>query len=98
MLCVSFSSACHNNDSAHNSDGVLFGYSPEVFPTPSRGTGDALAATANRMAGILSPIIAIYSEAARTPDGPVYTSAALLVVAGIVTLFFPIETRGRTAL
>lgn len=77
---------------------MLFGYSPEVFPTPSRGTGDALAATANRMTGILAPIIGIYSAAASTPDGPVFTSAAILIVAGIVTLGFPIETRGRAAL
>ena len=37
--------------------GVLFGYAPEVFPTEARGTGDALTATANRLAGILAPII-----------------------------------------
>jgi len=78
--------------------GVLFGYSPEVFPTPSRGTGDALAATANRIAGILAPIIGIYSAAAKTPDGPVFTSAAIFVVAGLVTLGFPIETAGHAAL
>jgi len=30
---------------------------PEVFATPSRGTGDAFAATASRLAGILAPII-----------------------------------------
>lgn len=77
---------------------MLFGYSPEVFPTPSRGTGDALAATANRIAGILAPIIGIYSVAAKTPDGPVFTSAAIFVVAGLVTLGFPIETAGHAAL
>ena len=60
--------------------GVLYGYAPEVFPTPSRGTGDALAAAANRVAGIFAPVIAIWSNASRTPDGPVYASASIFVV------------------
>lgn len=35
------------------------GYAPEVFPTPSRGTGDALAAAASRITGIFAPVIAV---------------------------------------
>jgi hypothetical protein len=30
-----------------------------VFPAPHRGTGDALAASLNRVAGILAPVIKI---------------------------------------
>jgi hypothetical protein len=60
-------------------DGVLYGYAPEVFPTPSRGTGDALAAAASRITGIFAPVIAVYSKAALTPDGPVYASAGIFV-------------------
>lgn len=78
--------------------GVLYGYAPEVFPTPSRGTGDALASAANRITGIFAPVIAIYSNAANTPDGPVFASAGIYVATGIVMLFLPIETRGKTAL
>lgn len=33
---------------------VLYGYTPELFPTPQRGTGNALAATCNRIFGIMS--------------------------------------------
>lgn len=33
---------------------VLYGYTPEVFPTKDRGTGNALAATANRVFGIMA--------------------------------------------
>jgi MFS family permease len=32
---------------------VLYAYTPEVFPTKDRGTGNALAATANRVFGIM---------------------------------------------
>jgi len=33
---------------------VLYGYSPECFPTKDRGTGNALTATANRVFGIMA--------------------------------------------
>jgi hypothetical protein len=33
---------------------VLYGYTPEIFPTPQRGTGNAIAATANRIFGIMA--------------------------------------------
>lgn len=60
-------------------DGVLYGYAPEVFPTPSRGTGDAIASAANRITGIFAPVIAVYSSAGKTPDGPVFASAGIFV-------------------
>ena len=59
--------------------GVLYGYAPEVFPTPARGTGDALASASNRITGIFAPVIAIWSPASRTPDGPVFASAGIYV-------------------
>jgi hypothetical protein len=33
---------------------VLYGYTPELFPTPQRGTGNALTATCNRVFGIMA--------------------------------------------
>ncbi|GAA5967349.1 hypothetical protein JCM8115_006115 [Rhodotorula mucilaginosa] len=65
------------------------------FPTPHRGTGDALAGSASRLAGAFAPIIAVYSQAAKTPNGPVYASATIFIVAGLSMLALPIETRGR---
>ncbi|KAL1407745.1 hypothetical protein Q8F55_007179 [Vanrija albida] len=78
--------------------GVLFGYAPELFPTPSRGTGDALCATAMRVTGIFAPVIAVYSNAALTPNGPIYASAGIFCATAICMLFLPTETRGKTAL
>jgi hypothetical protein len=37
---------------------VLYAYTPEIFPTKDRGTGNGLAATANRIFGVMAPIIA----------------------------------------
>jgi hypothetical protein len=71
---------CLSSDQADEIDGVLFGYAPELFPTPSRGTGDALVACCQRVFGLFAPIIAVYSPAAKNPDGPVYTSGAIYLL------------------
>ncbi|KAJ7312934.1 MFS general substrate transporter [Mycena albidolilacea] len=78
--------------------GVLYGYAPEIFPTPRRGTGDAFCAAANRITGLFAPIIAVYSNAGKTPNGPVLASAAIFVFTGLTMLGLPIETVGVTAL
>ncbi|KAH0489577.1 hypothetical protein TgHK011_010000 [Trichoderma gracile] len=75
---------------------VLYGYTPEIFPTPQRGTGNAIAATANRIFGIMAPIIAMFANL--ETSAPVYTSGALFIAAGILTLFLPFESRGKAAL
>lgn len=38
---------------------VLYSYSPELFPTPQRGTGNALTATCNRIFGIMAVSVVI---------------------------------------
>ncbi|KAJ6551168.1 MFS general substrate transporter [Mycena capillaripes] len=78
--------------------GVLYGYAPEVFPTPRRGTGDAFAAAASRVTGLFAPIIAVYSNAGKTPNGPVFASAGIFIFTGLTMLGLPIETVGVTAL
>ncbi|KAL1404903.1 hypothetical protein Q8F55_008514 [Vanrija albida] len=78
--------------------GVIFGYAPELFPTPSRGTGDALCAAAMRITGIFAPVIHMWSDAGKTPNGPVYASAGIFVATGLIMLLLPVETRGKTAL
>lgn len=41
---------------------VLYGFTPELFPTPQRGTGNALTATCNRIFGIMA-VSLLLSEA-----------------------------------
>jgi hypothetical protein len=36
---------------------VLYAYTPEIFPTKDRGTGNALTATANRVFGIMGEFV-----------------------------------------
>ncbi|KAL2214403.1 transporter [Sarocladium strictum] len=75
---------------------VLYSYTPELFPTPQRGTGNALTASCNRIFGIMAPVIAI--EADINTSAPVYVSGALFVVAGLLVLLMPFESRGKAAM
>ncbi|KAK1777427.1 major facilitator superfamily domain-containing protein [Copromyces sp. CBS 386.78] len=75
---------------------VLYSFTPELFPTPERGTGNALTATCNRIFGIMAPIIAMFADL-RT-SAPVYTSGALFIFSGLLVLALPFESRGKAAL
>ncbi|KAL5342867.1 major facilitator superfamily domain-containing protein [Aspergillus crustosus] len=75
--------------------GLLYSYTPELFPAPIRGTANGLVALFNRLSGLMAPIIAAYVGV--ETDLPIWISAALFVVAGLVFLVLPMETRGRAA-
>ncbi|WFD44148.1 hypothetical protein MPSI1_002814 [Malassezia psittaci] len=74
----------------------LYTYTPEIFPTKYRGTGNALTACANRIFGIVAPIIAMCANL-DTPN-PVYASGALFIVAGLVSFCLPLEPRGKASM
>jgi len=76
--------------------GVLYAISPEIFPTKDRGTGNALVASANRIFGIMAPIIALYANL--TTAVPIYISGALFLVAGLIAMLLPFEPRGRASI
>ncbi|MCJ1474193.1 hypothetical protein MMC13_002851 [Lambiella insularis] len=75
---------------------VLYGYTPEIFPTKDRGTGNALCATANRIFGIMAPIVAMFANLETA--APVYVSGALFIAAGLLAVLLPFESRGKASL
>ncbi|KAJ5201471.1 MFS siderochrome iron transporter 1 [Penicillium cinerascens] len=75
---------------------VLYAYTPEIFLTKDRGTGNALTASANRIFGIMAPIIAMFANLQTSI--PVYVSGALFIVAGILVVLLPYESRGKASL
>jgi hypothetical protein len=75
--------------------GLLYSYTPELFPAPIRGTANGLVAVFNRISGLMAPIIAAY--VGLDTDLPLWISAGLFIVAGFVFLGLPYETRGRAA-
>ncbi|KAN0089680.1 MFS general substrate transporter [Hyaloscypha variabilis] len=75
---------------------VLYAYTPEIFVTKDRGTGNAITATANRVFGIMAPIIAIFANL--ETSAPVYTSGALFIAAGVIVTILPFEPQGKASL
>ncbi|CEJ61441.1 hypothetical protein PMG11_09975 [Penicillium brasilianum] len=76
--------------------GVLYAYTPEVFPAPNRGTGSGIASCLNRIAGLMAPIIGIY--ASTDPVAPIYAAGALILASFVAMCFLPIETQGKQSL
>ncbi|KAI0027720.1 major facilitator superfamily domain-containing protein [Vararia minispora EC-137] len=72
---------CASSLTANAMYGVLYAYTPEVFPAPHRGTGDALASAFNRIMGLIAPLIKIAttsgSQTTATANGHTAGKAAL---------------------
>lgn len=75
---------------------VLYSYTPEIFPTKDRGTGNAITASANRVFGIMAPIVAMFANL--ETSAPVYVSGALFIASGLLVLALPFESRGKASL
>lgn len=87
---------CAYNFTSNVMYAVLYAYTPEIFPTKDRGTGNALTAMANRVFGIMAPIVAIYANLETA--APVYVSGALFIAAGVIVTLLPYEPRGKASL
>ncbi|KAL2841704.1 major facilitator superfamily domain-containing protein [Aspergillus pseudoustus] len=74
---------------------VLYAYTPEIFETRNRGTGNALVSAASRLGGILAPIVALEADLQTTV--PVYVSGGIFLVAGWLVTMVPYESRGRAS-
>jgi MFS family permease len=77
--------------------GVLYAFTPEIFPAPVRGAGTGVASFLNRATGLMAPLIAATVPGDGT-TAPVYLSAALILAAFVGICMIPIETRGRQRL
>jgi sugar phosphate permease len=74
----------------------LYALSPELFPTKDRGTGNAIVATANRIFGVMAPIIALYANL--TSSVPIWISGAIFLVSGLIALLLPFDPQGHASL
>ncbi|OAQ62062.1 sugar transporter [Pochonia chlamydosporia 170] len=77
--------------------GVLYAFTPEIFPAPVRGAGTGVASFLNRVTGLIAPILAatVPGDGATTP---IYMSAILILSAFVGMCLIPIETRGAQRL
>lgn len=77
--------------------GVLYAFTPEIFPAPVRGAGTGVASFLNRLTGLMAPVLAatVPGDGATTP---IYMSAILILAAFVGMCLIPIETRGAQRL
>ncbi|CAK7263051.1 hypothetical protein SEPCBS119000_000286 [Sporothrix epigloea] len=77
--------------------GVLYAFTPEIFPAPVRGAGTGVASFLNRITGLVAPVIAA-TLPGDGATGPIYLSAVLILASFFAMVLIPIETRGRQRL
>ncbi|WFC98651.1 hypothetical protein MYAM1_001382 [Malassezia yamatoensis] len=71
---------------------ILYGYTPDVFPTSIRGTACAVASALGRLTGIIAPLLAGVLLQIRI-EFAVITSAMLFVICAATALMLPSKTR-----
>ena len=77
--------------------GVLYAFTPELFPAPVRGAGTGVASFLNRITGLMAPILAANVPGDGT-TAPIYMAAILILAAFVSMCLIPIETRGTQRL
>ncbi|CUM64499.1 uncharacterized protein PRCAT00002104001 [Priceomyces carsonii] len=75
--------------------GAMYAYTPEVFPAPARGAACASCSFWNRICGLMGPVMSLYLDI--NNGKPVFVSGALFIVAGVLFILLPYETRGMAA-
>jgi putative MFS transporter len=78
--------------------GIVYTYTPELYPTRLRGTGTGFAAAAGRFGGVLGPyaVGSMLVAYAGSQYAVFITFTIILVVGGLVVLVLGEETKGRT--
>lgn len=77
--------------------GVLYAFTPEVFPAPVRGAGTGVASFLNRAMGLLAPLLAANVPGNGT-SVPVFMAGGLIFSAFVSVCLIPVETRGAQLL
>jgi putative MFS transporter len=77
--------------------GVVYTYTPELYPTRMRGTGAGSAAAFGRIGGIVAPIIVGKIIAANLGQQAVFIQfAAVVVIGAIAVALLGEETKGKS--
>jgi putative MFS transporter len=76
--------------------GLVYAYTPELYPTPLRGTGNGAAGVWARVAGMIAPYYTGFMmERGKSIAETLSWISAMAVAAGIAVLIFGRETKGR---
>ena len=81
---------------------VLYGWTPEAFPAPIRGTACGIASFWGRLFGIVSPLIAqhLYAggESGRDINSVLYLAGGMTLGCVVATALLPSKLVGRQSL
>ena len=75
--------------------GLVYAYTPELFPTAFRGTANGMAGVMARIAGIIAPYFTGYFLKNKAVIDALIWFAVLSVIAGLVVLLLGVETKGK---
>ncbi|OAV91187.1 hypothetical protein PTTG_04704 [Puccinia triticina 1-1 BBBD Race 1] len=75
---------------------ILYSYTPEIFVTKNRGTGNALTASVGRICGTLAPVVFMCTNIKSSL--PVYISGSLFFAVAFTSLLLPLESHGSASL
>lgn len=76
--------------------GAIYAYTPELFPTEVRATGNGFAGGVGKIAAVLGPIVAGQLAVSGTPNLMSLTPLAVAyILSGIAVLLFGFETKGK---
>jgi putative MFS transporter len=78
--------------------GIVYTYTPELYPTRVRGTGTGLAAAIGRLSGVAGPyaVGAMLTAFAGSQFAVFITFTVILLIGGLDVLILGEETKGRT--
>ena len=76
--------------------GVVYTYTPELYPTSVRGTGSGVAAAVGRIGGIIGPYLTPVLVPAIKVNGTFALFMALLLITAAAVALLGEETRGRS--
>ncbi|KAK0668819.1 major facilitator superfamily domain-containing protein [Cercophora samala] len=77
--------------------GVLYAFTPEIFPAPVRGSAVGVASFLNRVMGLLAPVVAARmgsEDGDGGGNGPVMVAGVLILAAFGAVVGLRVETRG----
>ena len=76
--------------------GVVYTYSPELYPTAVRATGSGVAAAVGRLGGIIGPFLTPVLVPVFTQGGVFALFMVLLLITAAAVWILAEETRGRS--
>jgi putative MFS transporter len=74
---------------------TIYLYTPELYPTRMRALGTSIASSWLRIAVMLGPVITGFVVARYTVSWAFLVFAGVVILAGVVTLLFGVETKGK---